>query len=64
MLEPIDLQKVVSKTTDTPEEAVVQMMMLRSLKQAHYSEEALGHFGLAAEYTILTLLHQLDVILT
>ena len=49
-VKPIDLQKVVSKTTDTPEEAVVQMMMLRSLKQAHYSEEALGHFGLAAEY--------------
>ena len=43
-------KKVVSKTTGTPEEAVVQMMMLRSLKQARYSEDALGHFGLAAEY--------------
>ncbi|GAA3635364.1 ribonuclease R [Lactobacillus hamsteri] len=49
-IKPIDLQKVVSKTEGTPEEAVVQMMMLRSLKQAHYSEEALGHFGLAAEF--------------
>ncbi|KJY65347.1 Ribonuclease R [Lactobacillus helsingborgensis] len=49
-VKPIDLQKVVAKTTDTPEEAVVQMMMLRSLKQAHYSEEPLGHFGLAAKY--------------
>ncbi|RMC40646.1 ribonuclease R [Lactobacillus sp. ESL0236] len=47
---PIDLQKVVSKTLETPEEAVVQMMMLRSLKQAHYSEEPLGHFGLAAKF--------------
>ena len=49
-IKPLDLQKVVSKTTGTPEEAVVQMMMLRSLKQARYSEDALGHFGLAAEY--------------
>lgn len=49
-VKPIDLQKIVSKTIDTPEEAVVQMMMLRSLKQAHYSPEPLGHFGLAAEF--------------
>ncbi|BDR60111.1 ribonuclease R [Lactobacillus xylocopicola] len=49
-VKPVDLQKVVAKTTGTPEEAVVQMMMLRSLKQAHYSEEPLGHFGLAAKY--------------
>ena len=49
-VKPIDLQKIVSKTENTPEEAVVQMMMLRSLKQAHYSPEPLGHFGLAAEF--------------
>lgn len=49
-IKPVDLQKVVAKTTGTPEEAVVQMMMLRSLKQAHYSEEPLGHFGLAAKF--------------
>lgn len=49
-VKPIDLQKVVTKTVGTPEEAVVQMMMLRSLKQAHYSEEPLGHFGLAASF--------------
>lgn len=49
-VKPKDLQKIVSKTEGTPEEAVVQMMMLRSLKQAHYSEEDLGHFGLAAQY--------------
>ena len=49
-VKPIDLQKVVTKTEGTPEEAVVQMMMLRSLKQAHYAEENLGHFGLAAQY--------------
>lgn len=49
-VKPLNLQEIVTKTTGTPEEAVVQMMMLRSLKQAHYSEEALGHFGLAAKY--------------
>lgn len=49
-VKPKDLQKVVSKTEGTPEEAVVQMMMLRSLRQAHYEKEDLGHFGLAADY--------------
>ena len=49
-VKPKDLQKIVAKTEGTPEEAVVQMMMLRSLKQAHYSPEPLGHFGLAAKY--------------
>lgn len=49
-VKPLDLQKVVTKTEGTPEEAVVQMMMLRSLKQAHYAEQDLGHFGLAAQF--------------
>lgn len=49
-VKPLDLQKIVTKTVGTPEEAVVQMMMLRSLKQAHYSDQALGHFGLAAKF--------------
>lgn len=49
-IEPLDLQKVVTKTLGTPEEAVLQIMLLRSLKQAHYSEDPLGHFGIAAKY--------------
>ncbi|MFK5588154.1 ribonuclease R [Lactobacillus delbrueckii] len=49
-IKPLDLQKVVTKTLGTSEESVVQMMMLRSLKQAHYSEDPLGHFGIAAKY--------------
>ncbi|MCT2878907.1 ribonuclease R [Lactobacillus delbrueckii] len=49
-IKPLDLQKVVTKTLGTPEEEVLQMMMLRSLKQAHYSEDPLGHFGIAAKY--------------
>ena len=52
---PKDLQKIIAKTEGTPEEAVVEMMMLRSLKQAHYSPDPLGHFGLAAkDYTHFT----------
>lgn len=49
-VKPSDLQQIVTKTAGTTEEAVVQMMMLRSLRQAHYSAEPLGHFGLAAQY--------------
>ncbi len=49
-VKPKDLQKIVTKTVGTPEEAVVQMVMLRSLKQARYDKEPLGHFGLAARY--------------
>lgn len=44
-IKPLDLQKVVTKTLGTSEESVVQMMMLRSLKQAHYSEDPLGTSG-------------------
>ncbi|GKQ43022.1 ribonuclease R [Companilactobacillus sp. RD055328] len=47
---PKMLQTVVTKTKDTPEELVTTTMLLRSMQQARYSEDALGHFGLAAEY--------------
>ncbi|KRM72382.1 ribonuclease R [Lacticaseibacillus brantae] len=47
---PKMLQQVVTDVTDTPEEAMVNVKLLRSLKQAHYSEDPLGHFGLAAKY--------------
>ena len=33
-----------------PEHAAINTMMLRSLQKARYSEESLGHFGLAAEF--------------
>lgn len=49
-VKPLDLQRIVTKTEGTPEEAVIQMVMLRSLKQAHYYEQPLGHFGLAAKF--------------
>ena len=47
---PKQLQDVVTDVTGTPEEAMVNVKLLRSLKQARYSPDPLGHFGLAAKY--------------
>ncbi|MBU3851929.1 MAG: ribonuclease R [Candidatus Paralactobacillus gallistercoris] len=44
------LQDILTQVAGTPEEALVTTMALRSMKQAHYSDELLGHFGLAAKY--------------
>lgn len=52
---PKELQKVLDKIAGKPEEPVVSMMLLRSMQQARYSEEPVGHYGLAAEdYTHFT----------
>lgn len=47
---PIELQDVLDEVKGKPEEAVISTMMLRSMKQAKYDVEPLGHYGLAAEY--------------
>lgn len=47
---PRALQDLLTKVRGQPEEMVISHVMLRSLKQARYSQEALGHFGLAAAY--------------
>jgi ribonuclease R len=48
-------QKLVQKITGKPEERVLSFLMLRSLKQARYSETNEGHFALAApSYTHFT----------
>jgi ribonuclease R len=48
-------QKLVQKITGKPEERVLSFLMLRSLKQARYSEINEGHFALAAPtYTHFT----------
>ncbi|KRK72547.1 ribonuclease R [Lacticaseibacillus nasuensis] len=47
---PKMLQDVNTQVAGTPEEMMVNVKMLRSLKQAHYSEDPLGHFGIAAQY--------------
>ena len=48
-------QKLTAKIAGKPEERILSFLMLRSLKQARYSEENLGHFALAATtYTHFT----------
>ena len=48
-------QKLTEKIAGKPEERILSCLMLRSLKQARYSEENLGHFALAAKcYTHFT----------
>ncbi len=48
-------QKLVAKIEGTPEERILTYLMLRSLKQARYSDQNKGHFALAAlSYTHFT----------
>src|SRR5580700_1878487 len=48
-------QKLAAKIAGNPEERILSYLMLRSLKQARYSEENVGHFALAAtNYTHFT----------
>ena len=54
-LTPRMYQKLTQKIAGKPEERILSFLMLRSLKQAHYSEKNLGHFALAAPaYTHFT----------
>jgi ribonuclease R len=54
-LTPRMYQKLTEKIAGKPEERILSFLMLRSLKQARYSEENLGHFALAATtYTHFT----------
>lgn len=47
---PKELQRVLEKVKGKPEEPVINMMLLKSMQQARYSEEPEGHYGLAAPY--------------
>ncbi|ACB85577.1 ribonuclease R [Natranaerobius thermophilus] len=47
---PIEFQKVLEEAKDTREERAISTMMLRSMKQARYAAESLGHFGLSFQY--------------
>ncbi|KRN94397.1 ribonuclease R [Pediococcus stilesii] len=49
-LKPKMMQSVLKQVAGTPEEAMISVMMLRSMKQAKYDAQSLGHFGLAAKY--------------
>ena len=43
-------QNVVEQVAGKPEEMMINTVMLRSMQHARYDVEALGHFGLAAQY--------------
>ena len=47
---PKELQKLLAKLEGTPEEMLLSRLSLRSMKQARYTAECSGHFGLAADY--------------
>ncbi|MCL6517476.1 MAG: ribonuclease R [Alicyclobacillus sp.] len=49
-IHPRALQDVLEKCRGTREERVIATLMLRSMRQARYSPESVGHFGLAAEF--------------
>ena len=49
-IHPKDLQDIVAKAKGKDEEVIVNTLLLRSMKQARYSPECIGHFGLAAKY--------------
>jgi ribonuclease R len=52
---PQHYQRLLRKLAGKPEERIVSYLMLRSLKQARYAAEALGHFALGFdEYTHFT----------
>ncbi|OGV33190.1 MAG: ribonuclease R [Legionellales bacterium RIFCSPHIGHO2_12_FULL_35_11] len=52
---PKDYRNVLEKIGDKPERHLIETVMLRSLKQAHYIEENSGHFGLSyGAYTHFT----------
>ncbi|WP_082651765.1 ribonuclease R [Gorillibacterium timonense] len=49
-LHPRQLQDILDEISGTKEEAVISTVLLRSMKQARYDSQSLGHFGLAAEF--------------
>ena len=52
---PQHYQRLVKRTAGKPEERIISYLMLRSLKQARYAADPLGHFALGFnEYTHFT----------
>ena len=47
---PKELQKLLDKISDTEEETLISRLTLRSMKQAKYTVDCTGHFGLACRY--------------
>ena len=54
-IRPQHYQRLTEKIAGKPEERILSFLMLRSLKQARYAADLLGHFALATrEYTHFT----------
>ncbi|MBR1440841.1 MAG: ribonuclease R [Lachnospiraceae bacterium] len=52
---PKELQRLLQKISGSEDEAFVSRMVLRSMKQARYDTECVGHFGLAlSQYSHFT----------
>ena len=49
-IHPKEIQKLLARVEDTPEEALIARLTLRSMKQAKYTTFCSGHFGLSAQY--------------
>lgn len=49
-IHPKALQEILDTIRGTPEEVVISTVLLRSMQQAKYFEESLGHFGLSTEF--------------
>lgn len=47
---PRALQKLLEEVRGEPEETVISTVMLRSMQQAKYDPNSLGHFGLSTEF--------------
>ncbi|WP_394229268.1 ribonuclease R [Shewanella colwelliana] len=46
---PADYQAIMEKIADRPDAELIQVMLLRSMRQATYTPDNEGHFGLALE---------------
>ncbi|MFD2922653.1 ribonuclease R [Halobacillus naozhouensis] len=49
-IHPQALQKVLEEVKETQEEMIISKLMLRSMQQAKYDPQSLGHFGLSTEF--------------
>ena len=47
---PKEIQQIIESIEGLPNEAMISRLVLRSMKQAKYTTECIGHFGLAAKY--------------
>jgi len=45
---PLEVQRLLEACRGKPEEKVINRVLLRAMKQAHYQPENIGHFGLAS----------------